>query len=89
MNARRCHQSPEEAMLYWTECALATLSGMRLRKSTSKADLRRYESIALGMLDDLALFSQEQIHKILEQPYGCPAGRVRDIRNGTRTIKDI
>ena len=35
---------------YATECSLATLSQLRLRKSTSKSDIRRQTNICVRML---------------------------------------
>lgn len=41
----------EKKFLYYTECQLATLEGLRGIKRTPKCELKRQESIANGMVE--------------------------------------
>jgi hypothetical protein len=44
-----------QILAYWTDCAIATYSQAVLRKSSSKSDKDRFQSIAKEMLNDLRL----------------------------------
>lgn len=46
-----------QAFAYWTDCAVATLDVAVNRKGTSKADLKRFHSIALDMVTDLGYYN--------------------------------
>lgn len=50
----RIQRNLEEAFAYYTECALATVSG--LPKRTGKHDRERHEAIASGMVEHARLF---------------------------------
>lgn len=52
---------------YWTDCAIATYEVAGLRKGTSKADLRRFRSIALEMLVDLQQFNASTLNPTTEK----------------------
>jgi hypothetical protein len=62
----------EGRFLYYTECQLATLEGLKMKKKkTSKSELRRQQSIADGMLIVVKGFCSEvDIHS-------CP--RVKEL----------
>ena len=45
-----CYKYTLEKFAYYTECQLATLDGLKMRKSTSKCELKRQQDICDGMV---------------------------------------
>jgi hypothetical protein len=41
----------EEHFAYFTECQLATVEGLKMKKRSSKSEIRRHENIANKMTD--------------------------------------
>lgn len=75
----------EKRFIYFTECQLATLERLRMRKSTSQSDLRRHSEIADGMVGackhilshgavDLVEVKKMKAPRLVERLASQPAG---------------
>ena len=49
-------RSPEDALAYLTDCCLATVSSLSMKRSRGKADYERHISIAQTAVDQLISF---------------------------------
>jgi len=52
-------RTPIDALVYYTECALASYSLAVSTKKYSKADIRRLGNIARGMVEELSRFDAD------------------------------
>lgn len=66
-------QSPEQAVLYLTDCTLATVSNLASKKTRSNYEYRRQISIAQTGFDWLVGY-----HEIIESDH---KSRVKDVHN--------
>lgn len=53
-------QSAEQALAYYTECQLATLEGLRIKKRTPLCELQRHQKIADGMVEHCKAFVKKE-----------------------------